>query len=159
MYYDGCNAETTLQDLPIYIQPYGTLVLSLSSQCSTLNLKYWTMMNMTYECSGKTDFEVIDYPYLEIMNITGSYKYDYSKSLTLQSLELIWESLIDLPMLKSFIVDGSYSFGEVRSWTLKGIVTNNRFLIKTFLLLKQLILVPICLLHLCQKLQTKSLMN
>ena len=43
-------------------------------------------MDITYECSGMTDLEFIDYPYLESVIITGNYKYDYSKSLTLQSL-------------------------------------------------------------------------
>ena len=89
IYNNGCDAETVLSDLPIYIQPYGTLELTASSHCSTLNLKYWTMMNITYECSGKTDFAIVDSPYLESMNITGYYKYDYSKSLTLQSKYLL----------------------------------------------------------------------
>lgn len=86
IYNKGCDAESVLTDLPEYLQYDGTIGLSKSSDCSALDLKGWRVMDITYECSGMTDLEFIDYPYLESVIITGNYKYDYSKSLTLQSL-------------------------------------------------------------------------
>ena len=85
IYNKGCDAATVLPDFPAYVQPLGILSLTQAEYCTALNLKRWTIIDITYECSGIDDFFIVDYDYLESIKITGSRKYDYANSLTLES--------------------------------------------------------------------------
>ena len=85
IYNKGCDDETVLEDIPAYIQPYGTLDFSQSEECKQLNMKYWTKLNINVIRSCMSDLAIIDYPYLESVNLDGNDFNGVIKSITLES--------------------------------------------------------------------------
>ena len=85
IYNKGCDDETVLEDIPAYIQPYGTLDFSQSEECKQLNMKYWMKLNINVIRSCMSDLAIIDYPYLELVNLDGNDFNGVIKSITLES--------------------------------------------------------------------------
>ena len=96
IYNKGCNAESTLSDLPAYIQPNGQLKISSFNDCTYINLKYWTSIYITTHCDDKLhDIELVGYPYLESFNIFSSSStstfFQYANIFRLESIISIEE--------------------------------------------------------------------
>ena len=84
MYYDGCNAETTLQDLPVYIQTDGKLVVNEDTECEKILLKNWNTIVSYASCYEPIfdDFVLSDYPYLEIFEVSPPESFAFGRSDT-----------------------------------------------------------------------------
>ena len=71
IYNKGCNAETTLPELPSYLAPYGKLIISSDEICEKINLKNLNSIQVGDDlCNDlEEDLNIADYPYLESMVI------------------------------------------------------------------------------------------
>ena len=71
IYNKGCDVETTLPELPSYLNPYGKLIVTSDEGCEKINLKNWYTIEVGNDlCNDlEEDLNIADYPYLESMVI------------------------------------------------------------------------------------------
>ena len=101
IYNKGCNAESTLNDFPAYVQPLGTLRITENSQCSLLwdtSLNKWSHILLTNETSSSTtlcngasytqNLIISNYPYLESFTVFGNNMIGYMDDFVLEGILL-----------------------------------------------------------------------
>ena len=96
IYNKRCDAGSTLNDFPAYVQPLGTLIIdegnaSIDNICDMITLKYWTSIEvLTQEKNANIcyfyneDLSISNYPYLKSLRF-GNHAYKSVKNLTFES--------------------------------------------------------------------------
>ena len=103
IYNKGCDAETVLQDIPAFIQPYGQLKVFSFSSCQYIHQKWWTSIFVTTHCDDYIfDLEIVGYPYLESFTIfstsSSSSFFEYTPLFRLEGMiKLIFANQISHP--------------------------------------------------------------
>ena len=92
IYNKGCDAGSTLNDFPAYVQPLGTLVVNEDTECAKILLKNWNSIISHASCYEDIFdvFTMSGYNYLETFEVSPTESYAFGRT---DSVSLTFESI------------------------------------------------------------------